>query len=155
IFLHLILISVAALTLTPFAFVVNNSLRTNSEMNHAFFGLPASVKSMARITWLKVTGREEQIRLPTTSSDRLSSASGTTYPEGVSRLWSDATRGYRFAWSVLRPYMLNTFFVCGITVLGVVTIASISAYVISRYRFPGHKALFLIILSFMMIPGIL
>ena len=60
-----------------------------------------------------------------------------------------------YAWSDLRPYMLNTFFVVGLTVFGVVSIASISAYVFSRYRFPGHKLLFMIILSFMMIPGIL
>jgi ABC-type glycerol-3-phosphate transport system permease component len=148
ILLHLVLLAISALTLTPFAFVINNSLRTNSEMNHAFFGLPASVKSMVQVTWLKVTGRDARIE----TSELAGHAS---YSRSMARLWSDATRGYRFAWSVLRPYMLNTFFVCGMTVLGVIAIASISAYVFSRYHFPGHKILFLIILSFMMIPGIL
>ena len=34
ILIHAILICISALTLLPFAFVLNNSLRTNSEMNH-------------------------------------------------------------------------------------------------------------------------
>src|SRR5437762_12097943 len=63
ILLHAILICICAFTLLPFAFVINNSLRTNSEMNHAFFGLPASMKSMIRFTWLKITGREDQIQM--------------------------------------------------------------------------------------------
>src|SRR5205085_11366962 len=37
----------------------------------------------------------------------------------------------------------------------VVTLGSISAYVVSCYRLPCHRALFLLVLSFMMIPGIL
>jgi len=90
IFLHLILIAIAALTLTPFAFVVNNSLRTNSEMNHAFFGLPASVKSMANVTWLKITGRGGQIDIPrdiaATPASPLSARDGDEGDAGVAAM---------------------------------------------------------------------
>src|SRR3954471_1087751 len=109
ILIHLVLLLVAGMTLVPFAFVVNNSLRTNTEQNHSFFGMPKSV-----------------------------------YLDG-----------YRFAWQTLRPYVVNSLLVCAGTVAGVVLVASISGYVFSRYRFPGHRLLFLAILSFMMIPGVL
>src|SRR5205085_10135447 len=46
-------------------------------------------------------------------------------------------------------------FVCIVTMLGVIAVGSIAAYVFSRYRFPGHRLLFTAVLSFMMIPGIL
>src|SRR5205814_1038207 len=78
-----------------------------------------------------------------------------SYSDAMDRLWRDMTRGYRFSWQTLRPYVLNSIIVCLATVFGVVAVASISAYVFSRYRFPGHKWLFLAVLSFMMIPGIL
>jgi len=111
ILLHAILIGILSLTLAPFVFVINNSLRSNSEMNHAFFGLP--------------------------------------------KLGHDLFSGYRYAWEVLRPYTLNTILVCVVTGLGVVFVGSVSAYVFSRCRFKGKDSLFLAVLAFMMIPGVL
>lgn len=67
----------------------------------------------------------------------------------------ELTRGYVWSWEIFRPYMLNSLIVSLSSALGVVLIASVAAYVFSRYRFPGHRALFLVILSFMMIPGVL
>ncbi|RYG45333.1 carbohydrate ABC transporter permease, partial [bacterium] len=69
--------------------------------------------------------------------------------------WEGMFQSYRDAWQVLRPYTANTLFVAAITALGVTGLGSITAFVFSRYRFPGHRALFLFVLSFMMIPGIL
>lgn len=109
--IHGVLIAILTLTLLPFVFVINNSLRTNSDMNHSFFGLP--------------------------------------------KFGKDLFDGYAYAWEVLRPYMLNTVFVCLTTVFGVVLIGSISAYVFSKCRFKGRKTLFMIVLAFMMIPGVL
>lgn len=114
--LQAILITILALTLLPFAFVINNSLRTNYEMNHGFFGIPNALRNGA---------------------------------------WADLTQSYRSAWEVLRPYTLNTLLVAAVTAFGVVTLGSVTAYVFSRYRFPGHRLLFLFLLSFMMIPGVL
>ncbi|AIE84926.1 carbohydrate ABC transporter permease [Fimbriimonas ginsengisoli] len=71
------------------------------------------------------------------------------------RNWTALFQSYRDAWQVLRPYTLNTIFVAAVTALGVTVLGSSTAYVFSRYRFPGHRALFFVILSFMMIPGIL
>src|SRR3954470_5795693 len=170
ILIHLVLLTIAAMTLVPFAFVLNNSLRTNNEMNYSFFGLPRSLRLMGAITWHRIMGHDERIMLPAQEGEK-SDADATkiaeeppanqrslqhlVYREAMSRLWQDATRGYGFAWRQLRPYVLNSLLVCAGTVFGVVVVGSISAYVFSRYRFPGHKAMFLAILSFMMIPGIL
>ena len=51
--------------------------------------------------------------------------------------------------------MLNTIFVCGVTVVGVVLVGSVSAYVFSLCHFKGRKVLFVAVLAFMMIPGVL
>jgi ABC-type glycerol-3-phosphate transport system permease component len=120
--IHGILILILTMTLLPFVFVIDNSMRTNSEMNHAFFGLPSAAQGL-----LTTTGAA----------------------------FAKLTESYRFAWEVLRPYVLNTLFVCAVTAFAVVAIGSFTAYIFSRYRFPGSKALFLVILSFMMIPGVL
>lgn len=109
--LHAVLIGILTLTLLPFFFVLNNSLRTNADMNHSFFGLP--------------------------------------------KLGKDLFDGYAYAWEVLRPYTLNTIFVCLVTVFGVVLVGTVSAYVFSKCRFRGRQGLFLVALSFMMIPGVL
>ena len=109
--LHAILILILTLTLAPFVFVIDNSMRTNSEMYHAFFGLP--------------------------------------------RLSQQMFAAYANAWEVLRPYTLNTIFVCVVTGVGVVLVGSVSAYVFSRCQFKGRELLLLAVLAFMMIPGVL
>jgi ABC-type glycerol-3-phosphate transport system permease component len=113
---HAVLILLLVIILLPFLFLINNSLRTNYEMDHAFFGLPEAL---------------------------------------TAKKWGALFQSYRDAWQVLRPYTLNTLFVAAVTALGVTGLGSVTAYVFSRYRFPGHRALFMLILSFMMIPGIL
>jgi ABC-type glycerol-3-phosphate transport system permease component len=110
--LHAALIAILSLTLLPFVFVLNNSLRTNSEMLHGFFGIPR-------------------------------------------RAFGQLFDGYAYAWEVLSPYTLNTILVCLVTVTGVVLVGSVSAYVFSKCRFKGRGALFLAVLAFMMIPGVL
>jgi ABC-type glycerol-3-phosphate transport system permease component len=135
ILLHVILLSLAAMTLLPFAFVANNSVRTNYEYYHAFFGPPKALLNIAKFT--------------------LSPPKETSYTQAVSAEWSTATKGYRYAWSIFRPFMVNALFVSGASALGVIVFGSLSAYVFSRYRFPGRQPLFLALLSFMMIPGVL
>ena len=77
------------------------------------------------------------------------------YGQAIKHQWDEMTYGLAFSRQMLRPYMINTIFVCVITAIGTILIASVTAYIFSRYRFPGHKILFMIILSMMMIPGIL
>jgi ABC-type glycerol-3-phosphate transport system permease component len=160
---HIILIVIAFMTLLPFFFVINNSLRTSSELYHSFFGFPTSIRDIIRFTWYHLNGKDDQIilKIPPVNEageeiiDAELVEKQLTYGDAVSRLSNQLTKGYRYSWKYLRGYMLNTFLVCIITVLGVVFIASMSAYIFARYRFPGHKVLFLIILSIMMIPGVL
>jgi ABC-type glycerol-3-phosphate transport system permease component len=162
ILLHAVLMAIVFLTMVPFIFVLNNSFRSNMEMYHAFFGFPKNMKDMIRFTWYGATGREDRIELKaldeTVPQDVRASEVAPEhmkYGQAMNYLLGDMTRGYRYCWDYLRPYMLNTFLVCLATVLGVVLIGSISAYVFSRYRFPGHRYLFVIVLSIMMIPHIL
>ena len=114
--IHAILIALLAMTLLPFAFLLNNSVRTNYELDHTFFGVPLAL---------------------------------------AERRWDDLFRSYRDAWEVLRPYTVNTLLVAVATALGVTGFGSVAAFVFARYRFPGHRLIFMVVLSFMMIPGIL
>lgn len=52
-------------------------------------------------------------------------------------------------------YLKNSVVISGLSVLGVLLAASLSAYVFARFEFPLKSALFAILLSFLMIPGIL
>jgi ABC-type glycerol-3-phosphate transport system permease component len=163
--IHLILITIVAITLLPFVFVVNNSFRRTTEQYHSFFGAPEALTNLCTFTWYQLTGQSERIQLRLLpepepgkpSAVRAADLPYTTLPYGqaMRRCWRDLTRGYVYAWQSFRPFMLNSLIVSISSALGVVVIGSLTAYVFSRYRFPGHRLLFLIILSFMMIPGVL
>jgi ABC-type glycerol-3-phosphate transport system permease component len=159
--LHAALIAIAFLTMVPLLFVLNNSLRTNNEMYHAFFGLPGSLVSIAKFTWYELTGQPDRIRLRAAEQERGETRAADlpvqtlSYRQAMARLGDDLSRGYRYSWKVLRPYMVNTIFVCVVTAVGVVLIGSVAGYVFARHRFPGHRMLFVAILSLMMIPGVL
>lgn len=167
--IHAALLLIAALTLLPFILVLNNSIRTNSELYHTYFGVPQALKQMTAFTWEKVTSDEDVFEIRVTNdadADSENADSDTadadtfsmkkmTYGDAMGQLWTQLTRGFTHSWSQFRPYMINSLFVSIVTAVGVIVIGSVSAYVFSRYRFPGHKLLFLAILSFMMIPGVL
>ncbi len=59
------------------------------------------------------------------------------------------------AWSAVSKYLLNSVFVSGVTVVGVVAVASLAAYVYARFSFPGKEIMFYLVLALLMIPGIL
>lgn len=62
---------------------------------------------------------------------------------------------YDRASRIMGPYMVNSFvFVVG-TVAVSITCATLSAYMLARYDFPGKEFFFMAILGLMMIPGIL
>ena len=75
--------------------------------------------------------------------------------EAIKVVLDDSLAGPRRAWKAVRPYMLNTFIVAGLTALGVVVIGSTTAYVLARHRFFGSKAVFVLMLSTMKFPGVL
>ena len=61
--IHLALIAIAAMTLLPFAFVINNSFRRTNEQFHGFFGLPVALKDAARFTHAHLSGHPDRIKL--------------------------------------------------------------------------------------------
>ena len=65
------------------------------------------------------------------------------------------TGAFKSAWPYISKYILNTFKVALLEVLGVLLFASLAAYGFSRFKFKGKNALFMVFLAFMMIPGIL
>ena len=62
---------------------------------------------------------------------------------------------FKAAWPYISKYILNTFLVAFLEVLGVLLFSSLAAYGFSRFKFKGKDTLFMVFLAFMMIPGIL
>jgi len=60
---------------------------------------------------------------------------------------------YERAFNIIWRYILNSIIVSGVTVIGVVILATLSAWAFARYPFPGRDFLFYLILALMMIPG--
>ena len=56
ILLHAVILLFAILTIVPFAFVFNSSLRTNAEVYHGYFAIPETLKGMARAASQAVRG---------------------------------------------------------------------------------------------------
>jgi len=163
--IHCVLVAILAITLLPFVFVINNALRRTSEQYHSFFGVPNAVSNVFRFTTYKLTGEGERIQvriMPEQQKGRPQSVRAAdvplttvTYGHAMRLSWREMTAGFKYAWQVFRPFMVNSLVVSLASAAGVVVIGSLTAYVFSRYRFPGHRLLFLVILSFMMIPGVL
>jgi ABC-type glycerol-3-phosphate transport system permease component len=64
-------------------------------------------------------------------------------------------KNYVDAWNAIYPYIRNSVIVSTTSVVGVLTVASLSAYVFARHRFPGSAVLFYAILALLMFPGVL
>src|SRR5437773_8149425 len=119
--IHLALIVIAALTLLPFLFVVNNSLRRTNEQYHSFFGAPEAVTNLVRFTWFKLTGRPDRIMLrvmPEAAQGKPLTVRATdvpltrlSYGEAVGKCWHELARGFVYAWQIFRPFMCNSLIV--------------------------------------------
>ncbi|HOZ46308.1 MAG TPA: carbohydrate ABC transporter permease [Candidatus Hydrogenedentes bacterium] len=151
ILLHGLILAFAAATLLPFVFVMNNSLRSNAEQYHAFFGLPQSLERIIVTIPAALRGATE----PMTVEDEEGTLRQVAPAKALGVSVLTATKGYRHAWHVIRPYMLNSLFVSITTAAGVLLLGSLTAYVLSRQRFFGAKALYLYIIGTMMFPGAL
>jgi len=143
---HLTLVAFASLTLLPFFFMVNNIFRTNSEFYHSFFSVPRAFTDAAEA----VTATD-----PVTVEDEDGKALTLRPGEAVMHHLGRAGEGPKTAWRIIRPYMVNSLIVSILTAFGVIAFGSTTAYILSRYRFLGSRAIFLLILSTMMFPGVL
>lgn len=52
-------------------------------------------------------------------------------------------------------YLGNSIIVSGGAVIGIMICGSMSAYIFARYKFPGKNVLYILILSFLMVPAVL
>jgi len=150
--IHLAILAFAIPTLLPFYFVINNSFRSNTEMYHSFFGFPKTIKRLAVCSVKAVTGEKGMV---TVHDEQEQISKSLTYAQAVKFYFDLATRNYKSAWKVLRPYFLNTFIVVIATALGVLLFGSITAYILSRFKFPGNKVIFYYFISTMMFPAVL
>ncbi|HMN29715.1 MAG TPA: carbohydrate ABC transporter permease [Caldilineaceae bacterium] len=69
--------------------------------------------------------------------------------------WPPTFANYRDAWGRISVYLLNSIIVSGISMVGVLALASIAGFVFARYNFPGREILFFAVLSLLMIPSVL
>lgn len=61
---------------------------------------------------------------------------------------------YAVAWEQIQPYLFNTAIVAVVSILLILLIASISGFVLARYRFAGRGLVFGAVLVLMMVPGL-
>jgi len=59
------------------------------------------------------------------------------------------------AFATIWRYIVNTVVVAGVSVVGAVAVAALTAHVFARYSFPGKEGLFFLIIALLMVPGIL
>jgi ABC-type glycerol-3-phosphate transport system permease component len=61
---------------------------------------------------------------------------------------------YSAAWNQIAPYLFNTVIVALTSILLILLIASISGFVLARYRFAGRSFIYGAVLVLMMVPGL-
>lgn len=81
------------------------------------------------------------------------------YDQFIHHFWSPTLplrwENYADAWAQVSTYIANSIFYATVVSLSVTVLASISAYVFARYRFPGKELLFYLIIGVLMIPSVL
>ncbi len=148
---HAVLIVTVALTLLPFAFMLNSALRSNPEFYHGIFSPPASLTGAAKCVFAQLRGDHRPVTLVTEDGTTRTLAPAEAFRAHLDQLGA----GFQRAWSILRRYVLNSFLVSGLTAVGVCFLGSGSAYILARYRFLGHRFVFTFILATMVFPGVL
>lgn len=160
--LYLVLFAGAALFLVPFAWMLSTSLKTADRI---MVYPPEWIPRQVDFTWNSpdapipidpplVENRDgkAQIRMPGTSDIRWVPASSITRTLRIAPQWSN----YKETWRTV-PFALffkNTLILAVLVVIGTTISASIVAFGFSRITFPGREALFMLMLSTMMLPGI-
>ena len=149
--IHTILIIFACVTLLPFVFMLNNVFRSNFEFYRDFFSVPDSVVGIVEVTGRYISGNDEPLTVTDVNGEEQSVDRSTALHMHKEAL----QKGPETAWDAIRPYMLNSLIVSLLTALGVCCIGSSTAYILARYKFMGHKVVFVLFLATMMFPGVL
>ncbi|GAB6936769.1 carbohydrate ABC transporter permease [Isoptericola variabilis] len=61
---------------------------------------------------------------------------------------------YATAWAQVQPYLMASVIVAAASVVGIVAVSLLAAFVFARFEFPGRNALFALIAALMMVPSI-
>jgi ABC-type glycerol-3-phosphate transport system permease component len=61
---------------------------------------------------------------------------------------------YATAWSQVQPYLIASVIVAAASVVGIVAVSLLAAYVFARFTFAGRNLLFALIAALMMVPSI-
>jgi len=107
----------------PLVWIGINSLRTSQEFTQNPFGVP----------WI---------------------ITGSPYEDGPAPI--DGVReNYVNAWvqSHFQNFFLNSIVVVGVSLIGILAVSSMAAYVLARFPFRGSRALFVYLISGMMVPA--
>ncbi|WP_391572143.1 carbohydrate ABC transporter permease [Cohnella sp.] len=62
---------------------------------------------------------------------------------------------YTEAWHQIRRFILNSFIISGVTVVGVIIVSCLAAYALARMRFFLKEQIYFLIISLLMIPSVL
>jgi len=62
---------------------------------------------------------------------------------------------YEAAFGKVIYYLINSIYICTVSVVGVTFFACIAAFIFAKYKFPGKDLIYYFYLSFLMIPGVL
>ncbi|MBP1989462.1 carbohydrate ABC transporter permease [Paenibacillus eucommiae] len=62
---------------------------------------------------------------------------------------------YISAWRMIHKYILNSFIISGVTVVGVIVVSCMAAYPLARMRFFLKEHIYFLIISLLMIPTVL
>ncbi len=110
----------------PLLWVFLNSVRSSQEIFENPFGIP----------WLIVGSPHANVA-------------------GVLSPWTAAKQNFVAAWvkSNFSSFFYNSVIVTGVSLIGILGISAMAAYVIARFQFRGNKAVFLYFISGMMIPA--
>jgi ABC-type glycerol-3-phosphate transport system permease component len=99
-----------------------------------------------------------RLELPVTSNvitaDGRDVVGGETLATFLAPQWLNR-ENYVNAWDYVRPFVLNTVITAVLTMVLSLFFASLSAFVFSRFQFPGKAVFYSMIIVLLMIPGVL
>ena len=103
--LYAALLVFLALTMGPFAFVINSSFRDNIELYHSYFGVPRAFRGMGAAVLQLARGEARMMTIENSEGE----ARDVTPREALGHHARLAVLSYTRAWAVIRPYMINSW----------------------------------------------
>lgn len=69
--------------------------------------------------------------------------------------WPPTFENYSRAFGDMKVYIVNSIFVTGMSVIGVLLFSTMTGFLFARYRFPGREFIYYLMMAMLMVPGIL